>query len=93
MRLPHAGIAARVTRELHSLHGDEPDAFRLLSQRDMEVLRLIADGLGNAEIAARLSIGERTVKSHVSNILGKLQLADRTQAAVFAWREGVVRRP
>jgi len=88
---PH--VAARVMRELHSLHGNEPDAFRLLSHREMEVLRLIADGLGNAEIAARLSIGERTVKSHVSNILGKLQLADRTQAAVFAWREGVVRRP
>jgi len=85
---PH--VAARVMRELHSLHGNEPDAFRLLSHREMEVLRLIADGLGNAEIAARLSIGERTVKSHVSNILGKLQLADRTQAAVFAWREGVV---
>lgn len=88
---PH--VAARVMHELHSLHGNEPDAFRLLSQREMEVLRLVADGLGNAAIAARLSIGERTVKSHVSNILGKLQLADRTQAAVFAWREGVVRRP
>ena len=56
------------------------------------MLRLIANGVGNSEIAARLCISEQTVKSHVSNILSKLHLADRTQAAAFAWREGVVRR-
>jgi NarL family two-component system response regulator LiaR len=58
----------------------------------MEVLKLIADGCTNAEIAGKLYLSEKTVKSHVSNILGKLHLADRTQAAVYAWREGVVWR-
>jgi NarL family two-component system response regulator LiaR len=56
------------------------------------VLRLIAEGRSNAEIAQKLVLSEKTVKGHVSNILGKLQLADRTQAAVYAWREGVVRK-
>jgi two-component system, NarL family, response regulator LiaR len=58
----------------------------------MEVLRLIADGLSNAEIAEKLVLSEKTVKGHVSNLLSKLHLADRTQAAVYAWREGIVRR-
>jgi NarL family two-component system response regulator LiaR len=52
---------------------------------------LIAQGLSNASIAERLAIGEKTVKSHVSNVLAKLQLADRTQAAVYAWKRGLVR--
>jgi len=59
-----------------------------LSTREIEVLRLIADGLANAEIAERLFVSEKTVKSHVSNILGKLQLVDRTQAAIYAFRQG-----
>src|SRR5215208_6084311 len=71
---------------------DEPNVFRELSDRELEVLKLIADGLNNAEIAGHLYVSEKTVKSHVSNILGKLHLADRTQAAVYAWRQGVVRR-
>ncbi len=62
----------------------------MLSEREREVLRLIAGGFPNGEIARRLVISEKTVKSHVSNILSKLQLMDRTQAAVFAWREGLV---
>lgn len=79
-------------RELHGARRDAPNVFHELSDREMEVLKLIAEGLGNAEIAQRLYLSEKTVKSHVSNILGKLHLADRTQAAVYAWREGVVRR-
>jgi NarL family two-component system response regulator LiaR len=88
----HPRVAARVVRELYGARRDEPNAFRELSDRELEVLKLIADGLNNTEIAGRLYVSEKTVKSHVSNILGKLHLADRTQAAVYAWRQGVVRR-
>jgi two-component system, NarL family, response regulator LiaR len=63
-----------------------------LTEREMEVLHCIAEGLPNMEIATRLNISEKTVKSHVSNILSKLYLTDRTQAAVYAWREGVVKK-
>ena len=88
----HPRVAARVVQELHGARQDIPNPFTELSDREFEVLRLIADGLNNAEIAEELVISEKTVKSHVSNILNKLHLADRTQAAVYAWREGVVRR-
>jgi NarL family two-component system response regulator LiaR len=88
----HPRVAARVVRELHGARRDAPNVFHELSDREMEVLKLIADGCTNAEIAAKLYLSEKTVKSHVSNILGKLHLADRTQAAIYAWREGVVRR-
>lgn len=60
-----------------------------LSEREREVLVLMADGLSNQLIATRLAIAEKTVKTHVSNILGKLGVADRTQAAVFAWKSGL----
>ena len=88
----HPRVAARVVQELHGARQDSPNPFTELSDRELEVLRLIADGLNNADIAETLVISEKTVKSHVSNILNKLHLADRTQAAVHAWREGVVRR-
>jgi len=58
----------------------------------MEILRLIANGMNNRAISAALVISEKTVKSHITNIFSKLHLSDRTQAAVYAWREGVVRR-
>jgi two-component system, NarL family, response regulator LiaR len=57
----------------------------------LEVIRLIASGLSNQVIAEQLVISEKTVKSHVSNILSKLHLSDRTQAAVYAWTKGIVR--
>src|SRR5919107_351717 len=88
----HPRVAARVVRELHGARRAEPNVFHDLSDRELEVLKLIAQGLSNAEIAGRLYLSEKTVKSHVSNILSKLHLADRTQAAVYAWRQGVVRR-
>jgi len=88
----HPRVAARVVQELHGARQDLPNPFTELSERELEVLRLIADGMNNADIAETLVISEKTVKSHVSNILNKLHLADRTQAAVYAWREGVVRR-
>ena len=88
----HPRVAARVVRELHGARRDEPNVFHELSDRELEVLKLIAEGMNNAEIAGRLYVSEKTVKSHVSNILSKLHLVDRTQAAVYAWRQGVVRR-
>jgi NarL family two-component system response regulator LiaR len=60
----------------------------VLTEREAEVLKLLAEGLTNAEIAARLIVGEETVKTHVANILRKLGLAHRTQAAVYALRHG-----
>jgi NarL family two-component system response regulator LiaR len=88
----HPRVAARVVQELHGAPSETVNAFTELSEREREVLRLIADGQSNEEIAQRLMISEKTVKSHVSNILSKLHVADRTQVAVYAWRHGVVRR-
>jgi NarL family two-component system response regulator LiaR len=88
----HSRVAARVIQELHGAAHDPANPFTDLSEREIEVLRLIADGLSNADIAERLVISEKTVKSHVSNILSKLHVVDRTQAAVLAWREGIIRR-
>ncbi len=86
----HPRVAARVIQELHALPQDVPAPFAELTERELDVLRLIAEGLSNAEIAERLVISEKTVKSHVSNILSKLHLADRTQAAVYAWKKGLM---
>lgn len=88
----HPKVAARIVQELQGNKATAVNPFTELTERELEVLRLIADGLANQEIAEALVIGERTVKSHVSNILSKLHLADRTQAAVYAWREGIVRK-
>ncbi|GCE09447.1 response regulator [Dictyobacter aurantiacus] len=88
----HPRIASRVVQELQGKHQPEINPFRALSERELEVLRLIANGLSNAMIAEQLVISEGTVKSHVNNILSKLHLTDRTQAAIFAWREGIVRK-
>ena len=60
-----------------------------LTEREQEVLRLIADGINNREIGEKLYISEKTVKTHVSSILGKLNLNDRTQAAIYALRHGL----
>ena len=69
----------------------EPDAeTEPLTGRELEVLRLVAGGSQNKAIALELGIAEKTVKTHVSNILGKLHLDDRTQAAVYAVRRGLV---
>ena len=88
----HPRVAARVIHELQGNSQHPPNAFAELSEREIGVLRLVAQGLSNADIAGRLVLSEKTVKGHVSNILSKLHVADRTQAAVYAWREGVVRR-
>ncbi|KAA0285098.1 MAG: DNA-binding response regulator [Chloroflexi bacterium] len=88
----HPRVAARVIKELQGRREGTLNPFTELSERELEVLKLIADGMSNAGIASQLVLSEKTVKGHVSNILGKLHLTDRTQAAVYAWREGVVRK-
>jgi two-component system, NarL family, response regulator LiaR len=88
----HPRVASRVVEELRGTRRDMPNLFTDLSDRELDVLRLIADGLSNAEIANKLIISEKTVKGHVSNILGKLHMMDRTQAAVYAWQQGLVAR-
>jgi NarL family two-component system response regulator LiaR len=87
----HPRVAARVIREMQGARPETANPFVELTNRELEILKLIAGGLTNAAIAAQLVISENTVKGYVSNILSKLHLADRTQAAVLAWRQGVVR--
>lgn len=88
----HPRVAARVVQEIRGARRDAPNLFTDLSDRELDVLRLIADGLSNAAIAEKLIISEKTVKGHVSNILGKLHMLDRTQAAVYAWQQGLMAR-
>ena len=88
----HPRVAERVIREINGGKGVTFNPFTELTNREMEVLRLIARGMSNSDIAEDLFISENTVKGHVSNILSKLQLADRTQAAVYAWEQGLVHR-
>ncbi len=85
-------VASRLIGEWRDDRSEGMQDYMQLTDREQEVLALIAEGLSNAEIAARLVISEKTVKSHVSNILSKLHLADRTQVAVFAWREGIIKK-
>jgi NarL family two-component system response regulator LiaR len=82
------GLALRVIRELGRPTG-LPPADEPLTDREVEVLRLVAQGLSNRDIGERLGISERTVRSHVSSFLEKLHLANRTQAALYALREGL----
>ena len=85
-------VASRIIQELQGIRKGEINPFTELSEREFEVLRQIAAGKSNAEIAETLVIGESTVKTHLSNILKKLHLDDRTQAAVYAWQQGIARR-
>ncbi len=81
-----------VVTEARAAKTQENQPHEDLTEREMEVLQCIAEGLSNMDIAARLYISEKTVKSHVGNILSKLYLTDRTKAAVYAWREGIVKK-
>ncbi|MBL8058863.1 MAG: response regulator transcription factor [Anaerolineales bacterium] len=85
-------VASRIVKEMQGLRQAAVNPFTELSERELEVLRLLAAGKSNAEIAAALVISANTVKTHISSLLGKLHLDDRTQAAVYAWKEGIVRR-
>ena len=90
-------LAPSVTRRLISVFTsqrpgpDRSEAIAVLTPRETDVLRLIATGLSNAEIADRLVVGEETVKTHVSRMLSKLGLRDRTQAVIAAYESGLVR--
>jgi NarL family two-component system response regulator LiaR len=89
--LLHPAVAARVLREL-AADGDRARRHELLTPREREVLALLARGRANKAIAFELGVAEKTVKTHVGNILGKLGLSDRTQAALYAVREGIAER-
>jgi DNA-binding NarL/FixJ family response regulator len=86
-------ITRRLIAEFARRRPPAPDrlaSLDALTPRETEVLRLIAEGLANAEIAARLTIGEQTVKTHVSRVLTKLDLRDRAQAVAAAYETGLV---
>jgi NarL family two-component system response regulator LiaR len=86
----HPAIARMVLQELNRPAQPRQHATTdPLSERELEVLRLLARGMSNQEIADTLVVSEATVRSHVSSILRKLQLASRTQAALYALREGL----
>jgi two-component system, NarL family, response regulator LiaR len=78
-------VAARLVREMRA-----PESLETLTERETDVLLALTRGLSNSEIAGALFITERTVKAHVSNILGKLGLASRTQAALYALKNGLI---
>ena len=98
-----AVVSPRITRRMLELFGPHlpgagapepggPDPrLERLTARELEVLTLVAEGLSNAEIAGRLFVSETTVKTHVGNLLGKLELRDRVQAVVLAYETGLVR--
>lgn len=84
----HPRIARKVLREL-SRPTPQPAAPDALTERELEVLSLVAKGLSNQEIAKKLVVAEVTVRTHVSNILSKLHLANRVQATLYSLREGI----
>ena len=84
----HPTIALKLIREINQ-PSDLPPVVDPLTKREVDVLKLVAQGLSNQQIAERLIISEWTVRKHVHNILDKLHLANRTQAALYALREGL----
>ena len=84
----HPSIALQVLKELRR-PGQETPPPNALTAREVEVLRLVAKGLSNRQISARLTTTEATIKTHVSSILSKLHLANRVQATLYALQEGV----
>lgn len=84
----HPSIAVKLLREIRR-PADLPLSAEPLTERELVILQFVAQGLTNQEIASSLSISKRTVANHVSNILHKLHLANRTQAALYALREGL----
>lgn len=81
---------AHLMQEIRTAPGSEPPAEEPLTERETTTLRLLAQGFSNKEIAAQLQVSQQTVKSHVHNLLSKLRLSSRTQAALYAVRIGLV---
>jgi DNA-binding NarL/FixJ family response regulator len=95
--LIYPSVAKRVLDEFGRLRsGDRPtgddEGYSDLTAREREVLKLVASGRANKEIAATLGISERTVKTHISNIFSKLELTDRTQAALYVHNRGLLEK-
>lgn len=88
----HPAIARRILSVVQRTRRPAADPFAELTERELEVLRRLAEGGSNARIAACLAISEKTVKAHLSNLMSKLQVSDRTQAVALAWREGLMTR-
>ncbi|WP_084545913.1 response regulator [Cupriavidus malaysiensis] len=87
----HPQVARRILQAVRRVREPQRNPFAELTERELEVLRQLAEGGSNARIAAALHITEKTVKSHLSNVLAKLHLADRTEAVAFAWRQGLMK--
>lgn len=87
----HPAIARKLIAELNSPQAEKAQVKDLLTERELDVLKMVAQGYSNQEIGQQLTVSHRTVSTHVSNILEKLHLANRTQAALFALREGLVK--
>jgi two-component system, NarL family, response regulator LiaR len=85
----HPRVAAHLMQALRRGAAPGTEVLETLSQREREVLTLMAEGMSNQLIGVRLGISEKTVKTHVSNVLSKLGVSDRTQAAVYAWKSGL----
>ena len=83
-------VAKRIVEEMQPQDKEIIPKHSQLSPRELEILKLIAEGYNNQEISDSLNIAIKTVRSHVSNILSKLHLRDRTQAAIHAWKKGLV---
>lgn len=86
----HPTIARKLIQEINQTADTDDVLDDPLTDREVDILKAVAKGMSNQEIADELIIGERTVRTHVSNILGKLHLANRTQAALYALREGYI---
>ena len=85
----HPVIARKLIQELNAPPTELPPTDALLTERELEVIMLVARGLSNRDIGIQLVVSERTIRSHVSSILAKLHLANRTQAALYAIRKGL----